>query len=408
MNIRVKVYGFIGLLVLALGGWYLATNYYPGEDVSKADSEADSSSTDAEEAAVPVQLEVTRQGPISSFLTSTSNLRPLRDVVLTTQVTGVVKEVLVEEGDRVENGRLLCLLDDTELLIRLKLTEQKLAQAKLQLEKSHIRERKAQIQIANTKVELARKEDAYAEKLVSDEEVATLRYRVQELEQDEQVAASEVRESGHRVEELKAEGEQVELEVSRTRISAPFGGYITHRTVEIGQTVRSLDALFRLGSFSPLFADVHLSEREASRINPGQTAMVSLSSTGTDRIQGQVVRISPIVDEATGTVKVTVNLSPSGKSFKPGAFVRVDIETDTRVEALLIPKRALLEEDGQDFVFVVEGTTAHRRKITLGYRDDEDVEVRQGVSPGERVVIAGQGNLIQGAKVRIVGSEPGV
>ena len=82
--------------------------------------------------------------------------------------------------------------------------------------------------------------------------------------------------------------------------------------------------------------------------------MVSLGSAGTDRIQGKVIRISPIVDDATGTVKVTVNLSPSGKSFKPGAFVRVDIETDTRLEALLIPKRALLEEDGQDFVFVVQ------------------------------------------------------
>ena len=351
-----------------------------------------------------MRLEAARKGPISSFLTSTSNLRPLRDVVLTTQATGVVKEVLVEEGDRVENGRLLCRLDDTELLIRLKLNEQKLAQAKLQLEKAHIRERKAQIQIANTKVELVRKEDAYAEKLVSEEEVATLRYRVQELEQDEQVAASEVREFGHRVEELKIEGEQVELEVSRTRISAPFGGYITHRTVEIGQTVRNLDALFRLGAFSPLFADVHLSEREASRISPGQTAKVSLGSAGSDRIQGKVVRISPIVDDATGTVKVTVNLPPSGRSFKPGAFVRVDIETDTRLEALLIPKRALLEEDGQDFVFVVLETTAHRRKITLGYSDNQDVEVRQGVSPGEQVVIAGQGNLTQGAKVRIVGS----
>ena len=404
MNIRVKVYGFIALVVLALGAWYVAAKYYPGDDVAKADSEADVSKGDAEEAPVPVRLEAARKGPISSFLTSTSNLRPLRDVVLTTQATGVVKKVLVEEGDRVGNGRLLCLLDDTELLIRLKLTEQKLAQAKLQLEKARIRERKAQIQIANTKVELTRKEDAYADKLVSEEEVAALRYRVQELEQDEQVAASEVREFGHRVEELGAEREQVELEVSRTRISAPFGGYITHRTVEIGQTVRNLDALFRLGAFSPLFADVHLSEREAARINPGQTAMVSLGSAGTDRIQGKVVRISPIVDDATGTVKVTVNLPPSGKSFKPGAFVRVDIETDTRLEALLIPKRALLEEDGKNFVFVVQGTTADRRKITLGYSDDQDVEVRNGVSAGEQVVVAGQGNLTQGAKVRIVGS----
>ena len=404
MNIRVKVYGFITLVVVALGVWYVAVKYYPGDDVAKADSEADKSSSDAKEAPVPVQLEAARQGPISSFLTSTSNLRPLRNVVLTTQATGVVKKVLVEEGDRVENGRLLCLLDDTELLIRLKLTEQKLAQAKLQLEKASIKERKAQIQIANTKIELVRKQDAYADKLVSEEEVATLRYKVAELEQDERVAGSEVREFGHRVEELRTEGEQVELEVSRTRILAPFGGYITHRTVELGQTVRNLDALFRLGAFSPLFADVHLSEREASRINPGQKAMVSLGSAGTDRIEGKVVRISPIVDEATGTVKVTINLPPSGKSFKPGSFVRVDIETDTRAEALLISKRALLEEDGKDFVFVVQGTTADRREIKLGYSDDQDVEVRQGVSPGDKVVIAGQGNLTQGAKVRIVGS----
>ena len=132
--------------------------------------------------------------------------------------------------------------------------------------------------------------------------------------------------------------------------------------------------------------------------------MVSLGSAGTDRIEGKVVRISPIVDEATGTVKVTINLPPSGKSFKPGSFVRVDIETDTRAEALLISKRALLEEDGKDFVFVVQGTTADRREIKLGYSDDQDVEVRQGVSPGDQVVIAGQGNLTQGAKVRIVGS----
>ena len=162
MNIRVKVYGFIAILVLALGAWYVAAKYYPGDDVAKADSEADGGKGDAEEASVPVQLETARKGPISAFLTSTSNLRPLRDVVLTSQATGVVKKVLVEEGDRVENGRLLCLLDDTELLIRLKLTEQKQAQARLQLEKAHIRERKAQIQIANTKVELTRKEDAYA------------------------------------------------------------------------------------------------------------------------------------------------------------------------------------------------------------------------------------------------------
>jgi RND family efflux transporter MFP subunit len=399
------VYGFLTIVIVLMAGWYLADHIYPTGETTRANSSQPGPNNDGgEEEIVPVELTAAREGSISSYLTSTANLRPLRDIELATQADGVVKRVLVEEGDFVETGELLCLLDDRDLSIRLKLTEQRLAQALLQLEKAGIQEQKAEAQIRNTRAELERQERAFAEKLVSEKEVANLRYRLDELEHDERVSASEVREYTHKVDELRAEIEQATLDLSRTRIVAPFSGYISERMVQLGQTVRNLESLFRFGAFSPLYADVHLSEVEAHRVRAGQEATVSVTSQGEGTLRGHVVRVSPVVDDSTGTVKVTVELTPSRKAFKPGAFVRVDIETDLREKAILIPKRALLEEDGESFIFVTEGNRAHRRTVTLGYDTERDVEVRDGLRAGERVVVAGQGNLKEGSWVREVES----
>ena len=316
----------------------------------------------------------------------------------------MVEELLVEEGDFVREGQTLCALDDTDLQINLTLTKRQLAQARVQLEQAKIEAEKAATQITNTKAELERKETAFREQLVSEQEVAQLRYQLGDQTHDERVAGSRVRELGHRVQELEAQIEQADLEISRTQITAPFSGYITVRHVELGQTVANQERLFRLAAFSPLYADVHLSEQETDLIRPGQAVTVMLGADGEDRAQGRVARISPIVDDSTGTVKVTVELQPGGRAFRPGAFVRVAIETDKRENTVLIPKRAIVEEDGESYVFTTEGETAHRRKVDLGYQNESEVEIRKGVSAGEAIVVAGQGNLKEGSKIRAVGS----
>ena len=297
-------------------------------------------------------------------------------------------------------------MDDRELVIRLRLTEEKLAQTRIQLEKARIRGQKAQVQIKNTALELDRKERAYADDLVSEEEVATLRYRIAELEHDERAAASEVREFTHRVSELETEIEQVKLEISRIELRAPFSGHITRRTVELGQTVRGSDALFRLGAFSPLYADVHVAERDVRLVRPGQTATVGFDAGGAESIEGRVIRISPVVDESTGTVKVTIELVSSNALFRPGAFVRVDIRTDTHKNATIVPRQALREQDGENFVFLVRDGVAHRRAVRLGYQRDQAVEVLEGAAPGDTLVVAGHGQLNEGSKVRVTGREP--
>ncbi|MGH9631535.1 MAG: efflux RND transporter periplasmic adaptor subunit, partial [Bryobacteraceae bacterium] len=253
----------------------------------------------------------------------------------------------------------------------------------------------------HNRAELERYRKAHEAGLVSEKEVAGYRYKVEELEHDLRVSSSESKEFDHRVSELEAEIANAKLQISRTEIKAPFGGFITSRTVVLGQRVRALDPLFNLGEFSPLYADVFLSEREASQVKPSQAATVRLGVNDTAQLQGRVERISPIVDQATGTVKVTIELNPSVAGFKPGAFVRVEIRTDTRQNAVLIPKRAVLEEDGENFVYIATGETVNRQKIVVGYENEGNVEVRNGIDPGQKVVVAGQGALKEGAKIKV-------
>jgi RND family efflux transporter MFP subunit len=402
---RIKVYGFVFLIVLLATAGYAIRQYLTAQAAPKGGGQNSNkdSKADAKDA-TPVELAVVMRGEISSFLSSTANLRALREVDIAAQTEGIVKAIQVEEGDFVSEGQVLCQLDDTQFQLRLELARQRLAQAKFQLEKAKGRQEKAIVQIENTRKEVARLQKAFNEQLISERELAQAQYRLDELDHDERVSSSETREFFHRVDELEAEIKQAQLEISRTQIRAPFGGHVTQRTVELGRMVRNLDTLFRLGAFSPLYADVHLSEREAHQVKRGQVATVWLGVDESVQSGGQVARISPVVDQSSGTVKVTVELTPTARGLKPGAFVRVAIQTDTRAGAILIPKKALLEEDGEHFVFLRDGDTARRVKVALGYERTGTVEVRQGLAAGQNIVVAGQGALKDGGKIKVIRS----
>ena len=401
MNLRSKVYLFlVSLIGVSAGGYFLYQHYFNGKPVEAVSSDA--AKKKAEEDTVPVELSTATLGPISSYLSSTANLRAMREVQVASLTAGVVSTLHVEEGDVVGKGDLLCRLDDSELQIRLKLAEQRMAQARLQQERAKIRLEQSGVQIKNTKQELDRQETAAKEGLVSEQVVAEVRYRMDDLLHNQRSADSEQREFTHRIAELAAEIQQVKLEISRARITAPFSGHVTERTVELGQTVRNLDGLFKLGTLSPLYADVHLAEGDAQSVRPNLEARVSLGSRDSEQVTGRVLRVSPVVDDSSGTVKITVELGRAGPGFKPGAFVRVEILTDEREQAVLVPKRSLFEEDNESFVYVGEDNVARKQKVELGYQSDTEVEIRSGVSAGERVVVAGQGNLTDGAKIREV------
>ena len=401
MSTRRKAYLCL-LAAIVLGGG----SYFAHGRLSTSESEAGVAGRDsaAADESIPVAISVATRGPIVHSLVSTANLRARREVEVATQAAGIVTAVRVEEGDRVGAGQVLCSLDDRELRIDLELAEQRLAQTRIQLEAAGIRKEQTETRLANKREELNRNEEALEQGLLAESEVSVQRHDVQDLEHEVRVVESTVRESLFRIEELESEIEKVKLQISQTSITAPFRGRITERSVELGQSVRVGDRLYKLGAFTPLYADVFIPEQDSRQVRPGQHVTVRLGTSETEMAEGVVERISPVVDGDTGTVKGTVRFDPPSGAFRPGAFVRVEIDVDVHEDAVLIPKQAVMEEDGRLYVAIVEPSGfARREQVETGYQDEVRIEVISGVTEGESVVTAGQGKIKNGDKTRVVG-----
>jgi RND family efflux transporter MFP subunit len=414
MSTRVKAYGFVlAVAMLASAGFLAKAWLAEGADVA-----TDDAAGAWEDDAVPVSVELAVQGPISHTLGSTANLRAHRQVEIATQTAGLVTAVQAEEGDFVRTGQVLCSLDDRDLQIDLELSQQRLAQTKIQLEAASIRRDQAEAKLRNKRAELQRNEEALSQGLLADSEVAVQRHEIEDIEHDLRIVDSTVRENRFKQQELEAQIRKVRLQISQASITAPFAGRITERTVELGQSLNVSDKLFKIGAFSPLYADVYLAERDSRAAEAGQPTTVRLGPLDSEVASGRVERVSPVVDEQTGTVKVTVRFEPPNRGFRPGAFVRVDIETNTDSDAVLIPKQAVIEEDGILYVVLIgKDGMARRVAVELGYQNEADVQVNSGVHEGENeadvqvssgvhegetVVVAGQGRLKDGDKTRVV------
>jgi membrane fusion protein (multidrug efflux system) len=155
-----------------------------------------------------------------------------------------------------------------------------------------------------------------------------------------------------------------------------------------------------------LLAVLHVPERELRVLKKGLPVSVSVDAWPGKMFEGEVTRISPVIDPETGTFRVTAEIVDSGNKLKPGLFGRVQVLYDFHEDATVIPRSAVISEDDQNHVFVIaENGIASRRAIELGYEKDGLVEIISGIEVGEQVVTAGKGSLNNGTAVEVIGSE---
>jgi membrane fusion protein (multidrug efflux system) len=140
-------------------------------------------------------------------------------------------------------------------------------------------------------------------------------------------------------------------------------------------------------------------------ITVGQPARVTTDFLPDESFEARVLRISPVVDPGSGTFKVALAVSDDGLRLRPGMFITAHIVTATHADAVLVPKRAVVYDDGLPHVFVVRDSTATRRQLEVGFEDGEHLEVLNGTTRGDMVVVVGQNGLKDQAKVRIIEGE---
>lgn len=312
--------------------------------------------------AVPVEVEVAKIGPIAAFLSFNSTVEVENAVDVFPEAGGLVKELLVEEGDRVRAGDPLLRLEHEEQLVELKEREVNLAHLESSFERTN---------------------ELFDRGLINQQDYDT---RKLELEQ------------------ARLALERARIMVERATVRAPVNGVVTERIVQPGARVSAGTKLFGLMSLDDMIALVHVPGRYLTSVHEGQDANLSSEFLPGRKFQGWVKRISPIVDPSSGTFKVTVGVVPGGDPPPPGLFVNVRVVTDRRQDAVLIPKRAVVYEGGERYAFVVADGVANKVRLDVGYEEGDVVQVLSRVRPGQDVVVLGQNALKDQVAVRIVGT----
>lgn len=306
-----------------------------------------------------VAVRAAERGDIATYYSATASLDPNKQTDVLARVNGVVRHLRVEEGDRVRKGQVLLDVDDAEYRHRL-------TQAEVALEQQRVR--------------LGRIEKMRAQGLVAEEE--------------EDVAEAELRAA-------EAAWELAALELGYTKVESPFDGRVVGRLVDIGHTVSNGTPLYTLADMHRLLARVHVPAREFRRIQADQPVQLFVDSTG-DRLTGRIDLVSPVVDPTSGTIKVTVEITRYPASTRPGDFAEVLIITDRHLDTLLVPRTAVLSERDDRVVYVAEDGNAVRRVVEVGFEDDDNAEILDGLEEDDAVVIQGQRSLADGQPLTIL------
>lgn len=314
----------------------------------------------AKGAGVPVKVGTVRTGAISEEISAVGSLIANESVMIRPERDGRITAIHFSEGQLVRKGDRLVSLDTAEIQAQLSA-----AASELSLNRSRFR----------------RAEELFEKKFISAQ------------------ALDDAREALNQSEARQAE---IRARLDKSTVRAPFEGVAGLRQVSPGAYVKAGQDIARLEGIGTLKLDFRVPEVYLGRLRPRQEALVRVDAFPEEPFRGEIYAIEPAVDEQTRTLLLRARIPNPGGRLKPGMFSRVLLVTDTRDRALLIPEQALVPQGKDRFVYRLVDGKAVMARVELGLRRPGEVEVRQGLSAGETIIVDGQLRLRDGAAVTIV------
>lgn len=359
-----------GAAVLALSGigglsaWTLAQDKKP---------------SDSKKAAAPgrAALTVTTTTPHMSdwpqVLAANGNIVAWQEAVIGAEISNYrITEVLVNVGTVVKKGQLLARVSGET--VAAELAQTKAAEAE------------AEALLAEAKANADRARSLQPTGVLSGQQI-------NQLLTAEQTAAA-------RLNSMRAKARVDQLRLAHTQVLAPDDGVISARTATVGSLTQPGQELFRLIRGGRLEWRAEVTAAELGRLKPGVAAIVIAPNGG--NVSGKVRVVAPTVDPQTRNALVYVDLVPAGEVVRAGMFARGEFELG-RSDALTLPQSAVLLRDGFSYVFTLEGENkVAQKKVTVGRRVGDRIEISSGVDADTRVVSSGAGFLSDGDMVRVV------
>jgi len=376
----------------------------------------------------PVQVDDVTRGPIDLIVTADAVLYPVNQANVTSKISAPVRRVLVNRGDHVKAGQLLAELESRDLAAAAEESKSQLDQAQSAYQTvtgatvpEDRTKAEADVQADQQALDAAKKlydnrvdlqkQGALAQKLVDDARVAMVQAQSQletaqrHLQSVRQVTGSEQQKAAQaQVNAAKAHYDSAAVQVVFAEVRSPINGIVADRPVYPGDTAVAGAPIVSIVDISQVVARANIPVKEAASVRVGKQATI----TGPEGVlAGKVTVVSPAVDPSATTVEVWVQAENPDEKMKPGETVRVSIRADLIQETLLVPASALLNSDegGEKVMVVGKDSLARERKVTVGIREGNRVQILGGVNEGEKVITSGGLGLDDKAKVTIKSEE---
>jgi len=325
----------------------------------------------------PVHAAAIEPEAVTPISTATAEILANRQSNMRSETAGRVVEVLVEAGDRADEGQVLLRLDVGRPASAAQAANAAVAQSQARLSQ-------------------AEREQARTKKLVQ-----TGGLPEQRLDDAEDAVrlASAARDAA------RAEARLARRGLTDAVVRAPFGGTIVERAVELGEYLAPGSPMLTLADTSLLKARVLLDPREAIDVSVGSKALISVYARPGEVFAGKVVRVGEVIDSRTRRLPVEIEIDDHDGRLRPGLVARFAVETGEPKMVTRVPLEGVFERFGSQHVYVIEDGIAQRRTVVLGLVGAGFAEVTEGVEPGETVVIKGVNRVVDGSKVQVVPAE---
>lgn len=302
-------------------------------------------------------------------------LVPWEEATIAAEAAGPITSVLVDENSRVAKGQTLVRLDAVKAELAVKQAEAGLAQARANFEKA--------------RGELDRKKS-----LLDDRTIAVGTYESFKAQYDAASAASD--------------GAETALALARRRLRdmvvlAPFAGVVKEKRVTPGEYAREGDALIILMQVEPLKLQFELPEKYSGRLTPGQQVTCEVASLPGQTFSGKVRTVFPAVSVQSRSVRMEAVLPNPGYRLKPGFFASVRVPLAGAAGSFVVPRAAIVRQEGSEHVFVVTGDRVKLTRVQTGLEAGDKVEVVSGLRADDRVVVQGAETLRDGDQIKVRG-----
>jgi membrane fusion protein, multidrug efflux system len=341
--------------------------------------------------ALTVDTAVVGRKDIVDFITVVGNLIGEATVDVAPRVGGRIDAVHVKMGDRVTKGQLIAKMEDRDI------TEQvHQAEANLEVNKATATQRESDLQVAKTTND--RIQAAYDKQLQSKQSLEDAQARYNSALGAVSVAKAQAQQTQARIDELK-------ITLANTNILSPVDGFVGRRNLDPGAFAGTNTIIVSVVDISNVRLVANLVEKDFRRVTAGVDAQVEVDAFPGERFRGKVSRMAPVFDPATRTAAMEIEVPNPGFRLKPGMYARVQLAAERRTNALIVPRNAVVDIEGQRGVYVVDGQTARFAVIHTGLAEGDDVEVLDGVEEGARVVTVGALALKDGDKITVMGQK---